>query len=292
MRYQQTNKPSHGFTLIELITVIVVLGIVSVGVAGFLRSGLQIYNDANERDQLLSQSRFVIERVSRELRAAIPNSVRLQYSASAGTQCLEFVPALWASYYTTLPVIPSTATLARVVELADNANQYAWQAGDSTFVYPTSNQDVYASNSLKRQTILACSDDMDADEDGNPDGDGDCNTADSTSHIAELEISGAFADSSPASRMYFARNTVSFCARNGSIFRYQDNINNNQTLYQVGGDLLGQNLHNNLTLSNELPFRISGPTLNRSALIQLRLAFELQGEIVNYNTEVHIPNVP
>jgi MSHA biogenesis protein MshO len=106
MQNQQTNKPANGFTLIELITVIVVLGIVSVGVSGFLRSGLQIYSDANERDQLLSQSRFVIERVSRELRAAIPNSVRLQYSASADTQCLEFVPALWTSYYTTLPVIP------------------------------------------------------------------------------------------------------------------------------------------------------------------------------------------
>lgn len=292
MRGVKVNKGAKGFTLVELITVIIVLGIVSVGLSGFLRTGLQIYSDANDRDQLLSASRFVMERLSRELRTAIPNSLRVQYSASSNTQCLEFVPALWTSYYTTLPVSPGTDTLARVVEFAANPNQYSWQTGDFALVYPTSTQDIYASTSQKRQSILACRDDMDADEDGNADGDGDCNTADSSSHLAELSLSGAFAHSSVASRIYFARHTVSFCLRNNNMYRYQDGINENQTVYSGGGDILGQNIQNNLALSSELPFQISAPTLNRNALVQIRLSFELREEIVNYNTEVHIPNVP
>ena len=47
-----------GFTLVELVTVIIVLGIVSIGVTSFIRSGVQIFNDVSERDELLSQSRF------------------------------------------------------------------------------------------------------------------------------------------------------------------------------------------------------------------------------------------
>ena len=290
---------NKGFTLIELVTVIIVLGIVSIGITGFLRSGFQIYADANERQQILSESQFVVERLNRELRMAIPNSARLIYDAAAEIQCLEFVPAEWVSFYTTLPIYPSASTQARIVEIPASS-QYRWQVGDFAFVYPTSSDgdDIYKYDAKqpKRQTIQACSDAVDADGDGSPDGDGDCNTADSKSHTAELTLSGAFAEKSPASRMYFGRRAVSFCVRTQDgkkgIYRHQGSISSTQTLYTGGGDLMAQHLQNNLAKVNELPFAVSETVLNRNGLIHILLAFELNEEQMNYSFEVHIPNVP
>ena len=282
------KSQQQGFTLIELVTVIVVLGIVSVGISGFLRSGFQIYSDANERQQLLSESHFLVERLNRELRMAIPNSVRTIYDATTQVQCLEFVPALWASFYTRLPVLPSVATQARIVELpADNT--YGFQAGDYAFVYPTSTEDVYDASQLKRRTVLACSDEFNSE--GNSDGDGDCNNPNSASHTAELTLSGPFADDSPASRMYFGRNTVSFCASNQTIYRREDNINTLQSVY-FSGDIMAQHLTNDMSDLNQLPFTVSGAVLTRNSLVQVLLAFEHNEERMDYNIEVHIPNVP
>jgi MSHA biogenesis protein MshO len=295
---------SKGFTLIELVTVIVVLGLVSIGIAGFLRGGLQIYADANERQQILADSRFVVERLNRELRTAIPNSARLINDLMREIQCLQFVPAEWVSFYTTLPVSTSTlpasppasppaSTQARIVELPDS-NRFSLQSGDYAFVYPTDNDDIYKDSEQKRQTVLACSDELDSN--GSPDGDGDCATADSTSHTAALTLSGAFADSSPASRMYFGRRTVSFCARTedgkNGIYRHEGNITILPTLYDTGGDLMAQHLRNDLSEANQLPFAVSAPVLNRNGLVQILLAFELNEEKLDYSIEVHIPNVP
>jgi len=286
---------NKGFTLIELVTVIIVLGIVSVGIAGFVRNGFQIYADATERQQILSESRFVVERLNRELRMAIPNSARVISDLNSEIQCLEFVPAEWVSFYTTLPVLPSASTQARIVELAGNS-LFNWQVGDFAFVYPTATQDIYDAAQQKRRSVLACSDAIDADGDGNPDGDGDCSTADSTSHTAELTLSGAFADSSPASRMYFGRKTVSFCARTQDgkkgIYRHEGSIDSVQPLYTLGGDLMAQHLRNDLSKDDQLPFAVSSAVLNRNGLVHVLLAFELNEEHMNYSLEVHIPNVP
>ncbi|MCJ8274937.1 MAG: prepilin-type N-terminal cleavage/methylation domain-containing protein, partial [Psychrosphaera sp.] len=45
-----------GFTLIEMVVVIVLLGIVGVGMGNFIGLGAQIYVDAVSREQVLSQT--------------------------------------------------------------------------------------------------------------------------------------------------------------------------------------------------------------------------------------------
>ncbi len=71
----------RGFTLVELVIVLVVLAIVSVGITGFIRSSTQIFIDASERERLLREGSFAVERINREISTALPNSVRLTGNA-------------------------------------------------------------------------------------------------------------------------------------------------------------------------------------------------------------------
>lgn len=277
-------QKSHGFTLIELITVIIVLGVVSVGVSGFIRTGMEIYNDTTERDQLLGDSRFLMERLTRELRLAIPNSVRVSANNSQTIQCIEFVPSEWVSYYTNLSVLPDTSNTANIVEFANNSNGFVLTPGDFAVVYPTNNQDVYDLSQGKRKVISSCSDNG---------VDTNCNTADDPGGIAQLTVSSAFADHSPASRLYFARKTVSYCANesNRSIYRNEGNITLNPTIFN-SGILMAENINNDFGNTNEAIFRVYDATLTQNSLVHILLAFERNEEIINYSSEVHVPNVP
>jgi MSHA biogenesis protein MshO len=277
-----TKATAKGFTLVELVTVIIVLGVVSVGISGFIRTGVQIYSDVTERDQLLGDSRFVVERIHRELRLAIPNSARVTANNAGNIQCLEFVPSVWVSFYTSLSVLPALSTMANIVEFANNAADYRLKTNDFAIVYPTSSVDVYDLNNNKRKVITACT----------VNGGDDCNEDVDPNGIAELTVSGAFEDHSPASRVYIARTAVSYCAHSsGEIFRIEDAINTTQSVYSAG-TLMAENLKNNFTQSDESPFRIYDATLTRNGLVHIFLAFERNEEIINYSSEVHIPNVP
>jgi MSHA biogenesis protein MshO len=278
-----TKATAKGFTLVELVTVIIVLGVVSVGISGFIRTGVQIYADVTERDQLLGDSRFVVERINRELRIAIPNSARVSANNAGNIQCLEFVPAKWVSFYTDLSVLPALSTTANIVEFADNAANFILNTDDDfAIVYPTSNLDVYDVNNNKRKVITACT----------VNNNDDCNEGVDPNGIAKLTFSGAFKDHSPASRLYIARTAVSYCAHsNGEIYRIEGSINTTQTVYSVG-TLMAENLKNDFTQSDEAPFRIYDATLTRNGLVHILLAFERNEEIINYSSEVHIPNVP
>lgn len=89
----------RGFTLIEAVTVIVITGIVASMVAVFIRSSLGSYFDAVRRAELTEAADIGLRELAREVRLAVPNSLRLTDSAghpgtcSTGTCLLEFVPS-------------------------------------------------------------------------------------------------------------------------------------------------------------------------------------------------------
>jgi len=76
----------HGFTLVELIIVIVLLGIISAVLAPVILTNIRAYSDTRSRNELVARGRLSLERLSREIHQAIPNSLRLVTSST-----IEFV---------------------------------------------------------------------------------------------------------------------------------------------------------------------------------------------------------
>ena len=100
------NMRQQGVTLVELIVVIVITGILGGVVAIFLRTPVQGYVDSARRAEMTDIADTAVRRISRELREALPNSVRVTGAISGPGSCngteicyLEFLPTSGGGRY-------------------------------------------------------------------------------------------------------------------------------------------------------------------------------------------------
>lgn len=111
-------KSKHsGVTLIELIIVMVIMSIISATALIFVQRMFSGYAQTRDRLSLAAQARLTMSRVKRELKLALPNSVRV--SSTGGVTYLEFVPVIVAGRYR---AASATGTDTSVVCPADSAS--------------------------------------------------------------------------------------------------------------------------------------------------------------------------
>jgi MSHA biogenesis protein MshO len=80
----------RGFTLVELIMVIVIMGVIGGVVAVFMRSPIDAYFDSARRAALTDVADTAVRRMARDVRKALPNSVSV--TAVGADPCLVFIP--------------------------------------------------------------------------------------------------------------------------------------------------------------------------------------------------------
>ncbi|MGF1698176.1 prepilin-type N-terminal cleavage/methylation domain-containing protein [Vibrio lamellibrachiae] len=86
----------NGFTLIEMVMTIIIGGILVLGIAGFLELGMKGYSDTVDRQRLQTQARFILEKISREIRHSVPNSIEVSGTTDI---CVSFYPILYSGFY-------------------------------------------------------------------------------------------------------------------------------------------------------------------------------------------------
>jgi MSHA biogenesis protein MshO len=98
----------RGFTLVEAIVVMVITGILAGIMVLFIRRPVQNYTDAAARAELSDAADLALRRMARELRTALPNSVRLTGSPG-NVWWLEFIPTTGGGQYLAVENNPDPA---------------------------------------------------------------------------------------------------------------------------------------------------------------------------------------
>ena len=130
---KRTTSPhtQRGFTLIEAIVVITITAIISAVVATFIRTPIQGYFDSVRRAELTDTADTAVRRIGRDLRLALPNSVRVttagsvyyleflltsgggRYRTDTPGDPLDFTTATGDTSFDILgPTVPGTGTIA------------------------------------------------------------------------------------------------------------------------------------------------------------------------------------
>lgn len=258
---------SKGFTLIELVAVMVVFAIIVSMGTGFITSSMTAYNQAAERNTLVSRSRALVERISRQLRIALPYSVRV----SGSGQCIEFMQLTGgANYFGSLPDNNNGAPATSAIDTAPftlalgSALHAAVGAMDANEVYSTS-------TNASRADIASTS--------GTP--------------ITQINLASAhrFLRNSINERVYVMDDPERFCIAAGQILHYSDYglLTTPVTDADPGGTsaLMADDV-----VAGSPTFSLSPATETRNSLVLMDFSVTRNGETIGVNHQVQLRNVP
>ena len=89
------HQHARGFTLVELVIVIVLLGVIGGIVAVFMKAPIDAYVSGGRRAALTDVADTTVRRIARDLRRALPNSAR----ACSGANGIQFIPTKTGGRY-------------------------------------------------------------------------------------------------------------------------------------------------------------------------------------------------
>lgn len=290
-------RVQRGFTLVELVVVMLLSAVLATVVMQFITAPIDVYVDQSRRARLVDAAETVMQRLAADVRLAVPNSIRV----GCGGRCIELLRAVTGGRYRALPpgdplsFLPgdldtrfeTLGLLNHAATIVTSADPDACAEGRASclVIYNTgfSGSDVWAGDNSATVTSVGV---------GPP-------------AVVEFDNSRfaggqtAFPATSPGQRFYITDSAVSFLcdAAGGEIRRYWG-----YTRRAAHGDV---DTHAELVaLSNPAEhalladrvaacqFTYAPGTPTRNAVLTIRLALAEAGETVTLLEQVSVSNLP
>jgi MSHA biogenesis protein MshO len=280
-----------GFTLIELVVVIVLSTIVVSFMAVFIGGPVRGYTDQVRRGELVDNAESSLRRVARDVRRALPNSVRV--TSSGPVVALEMLNTIDGVRYRDQPP-PDDATKQLDFATADTAfNSVGLFTGItkpfSSNVHYLSiyNVGVPGANAYELANVIT------------PPGTQINISSDAVAGEDNVTLSPGFrfAYGSPAQRIYLLDGPVSYLCNvaTGTLTRYSGySITSNQADRDTAAELISAGASDTLVADDLASCNVSyaAGTSQRAGLISLQLALADAGETISLLHQIHVNNVP
>lgn len=281
-----------GFTLVELIIVIVLMGVIGGMVSVFMKGPIDAYVASGRRAALTDTSDTVVRRLGRDIRKALPNSI----NTSGDNLCVEFIPTKNGGRYRVEEITPGDGA-SLVFGSADS--KFNMLGSNTTFAgYPIPDD----------QQIKAVAGEFDVIALTNlgfgvADAYAGSNTAVLSGVSSGTETTLTFgtktfdiALASPNNRFQVIpanEKVVAYVCTNNKIYRLVStslgHICPSTTVTLTSPDVSAAPvLAQNVTCT----FDYSGSDLQRNALLSMRIQVTESGESVTLQHEVHVSNTP
>ncbi|MCD6525957.1 MAG: prepilin-type N-terminal cleavage/methylation domain-containing protein [Desulfuromonas sp.] len=271
---------STGFTLIELIVVIVIIGILAPMGGMLISRPVQSYIDMARRTELVDQAEMSLRRMQRDIRAAVPNSVRI----SSDGKRLELYYAVDGGRY-------------RLKLASDGSGDpLDFLAADSSFDVPGGLQHFGEVQTGDKVVVYNLS----ATGENNIYSGDNCvgvDKANSSANKLKLTAAKQFLLQSNYQRFFIADEPVCYVISDddgdgdGELCRHADYPSNATSITPVaslsGGVLVAQHI-----VLADSAFSYAAGSAQRGGLVTLQLALEREGERITLLHQVHVDNSP
>jgi len=280
IRCHSSPAAQHGVTLIELIIVIAITAVIAGGVAVFISRPFEGYVDTARRAELTDIADTALRRITRDLRTALPNSIRIACVPSCGP--------LTSTYYLEYLQTSCGGRYRADVDSSGAGNILDFTTTDTSFdvigPMPT-----FAGGESIVLYNLAASGTVANAYDGT---DNRASYSSSAGNTITLSPGFKFAYPSPGKRFSVVQYAVTYACNptTGELRRYWNyGIAAAQATPPVGGTTAL--LANNISPTNGCCFTYS-QTDSRTGVVGLAVRIERSGEVVQLFQQAHVNNVP
>lgn len=285
------RRPDAGFTLVELVITISLTTIVVSFMAVFISGPVRAYADQGRRAELVDIAENSLRRIARDIRTALPNSVRVTTSGSV--VALEMLNTVDGVRYRDRPPPGNPSKRLRFNSADDAFNSIGRFTGitrpfsSNTHYLAIYNVGVPGADAYELANVITPpGTQIDIDADAVPDED-------------NVRISPAFrfAYASPGQRVYLVDEPVTYLCDTvaGTLVRYSGYaITSSQANRDSDAELVGAGARSTLVANKvaSCAAQYAPGTAQRAGLVSLALRVSDAGESVSLLHQVHVNNVP
>ncbi len=280
----------RGFTLIELVVTLVIGAVVVSFVSMFISGPVRGFTDQTRRVRLVDAADSALQRIGRDVRRALPNSVRT--TTAGGVTALELLGTVDGGRYRAQP--PGTAAQILDFAAADGSfdvlgpfTQLAKPWSSTSHYLAIYNVGVPGADAYELANVIT------------PPGTTVGVSVDGATGEDRVTLTPAFrfAYGSPTQRVFLVDGPVTYLCDTvaGTLLRYSGYaIDASQANRDSHGELLGAGATASL-MANQLvgcAFTYTPGTAERAGLVTLSITVRSQGESVSLLSQVHVDNVP